>query len=64
MARGDRLAGPGLEEPVAWADRLFKPRPGEAVSARHGFGILFDDLVAALCTLFVSALAVVLWRGL
>ena len=51
-------------QPVAWADRLFKPRPGEAVTARHGFGILFDDLVAAGCTLLVCALAVVLWRGL
>ena len=50
-------------QPVAWADRLFKPRPGEALSARHGFGILFDDLVAAFCTLLVCALAVVIWRG-
>ena len=50
-------------QPVAWADRLFKPRPGEPVSARHGFGILFDDLVAAGCTLLVCALAVALWRG-
>ena len=39
--------------PVAWADRLFKGFgwPG-------GWGILFDDLVAALCTLLVLAL----WR--
>ena len=47
--------------PVAWADRLFKARPGEAISARHGFGILFDDLVAAGCTLLVCALATRLW---
>jgi phosphatidylglycerophosphatase A len=36
--------------PVGWADRRFKG-PGW----RGGFGILFDDLVAALCTLLVIA---------
>jgi phosphatidylglycerophosphatase A len=46
--------------PVGWADRLFKLRPGEAIGWRQGFGIIFDDLVAALCTLLVIAL----WRGL
>ena len=40
--------------PVRWADRLFKNARGW----RQGFGILFDDLVAALCTLLVIAL----WR--
>jgi len=49
--------------PIGWADRYFKPAkapdgtplpPGWS----QGFGILFDDLVAALCTLFVLAL----WR--
>jgi phosphatidylglycerophosphatase A len=44
--------------PVAWADRLFKARPGEPIGWAQGFGILFDDLVAALCTLLVIAL----WR--
>lgn len=39
--------------PVAWADRLFK-----GFGWRGGWGILFDDLMAALCTLFVLAL----WR--
>ena len=39
--------------PVAWADSLFK-----GFGARGGFGILFDDLVAAFCTLLVFAL----WR--
>jgi phosphatidylglycerophosphatase A len=39
--------------PVAWADRLFK-----GFGWRGGWGILFDDLVAALCTLIVLAL----WR--
>ena len=41
--------------PVGWADRLFKLRPGETIGWRQGFGILFDDLVAALCTLLVIA---------
>lgn len=45
--------------PVGWADRLFKPRPGRPPGWREGFGILFDDLVAALCTLVVIAL----WRA-
>lgn len=44
--------------PVAWADRLFKGRRGQAPGWAQGFGILFDDLVAALCTLLVIAL----WR--
>ncbi|PIT72112.1 phosphatidylglycerophosphatase A [Limnohabitans sp. G3-2] len=39
--------------PVAWADRLFK-----GYGWRGGFGILFDDLVAAFCTLLVLAF----WR--
>jgi phosphatidylglycerophosphatase A len=44
--------------PVAWADQLFKGKRGQPVGWRQGFGILFDDLVAALCTLVVIAL----WR--
>lgn len=44
--------------PVAWADALFKTRRGQAIGWRQGFGILFDDFVAALCTLLVVAL----WR--
>jgi phosphatidylglycerophosphatase A len=39
--------------PVAWADRLFK-----GFGCRGGWGILFDDLVAAFCTLLVLAF----WR--
>jgi len=46
--------------PVGWADRLFKCPPGQAPGWAQGFGILFDDLVAALCTLIVLAL----WRVL
>jgi phosphatidylglycerophosphatase A len=37
--------------PVAWADALFK-----GFNAKGGFGIIFDDLVAAACTLLVIAL--------
>ena len=39
--------------PVGWADQVFK-----GVGARGGWGILFDDFVAAFCTLLVIAL----WR--
>ena len=42
--------------PVGWADRLFKLRPGQPVGWAQGFGILFDDLVAAVCTLLLLAL--------
>jgi phosphatidylglycerophosphatase A len=41
--------------PVAWADRLFKCQRGQPIGWAQGFGILFDDLVAALCTLLVIA---------
>jgi phosphatidylglycerophosphatase A len=44
--------------PVAWADGYFKRRGGEGIGWAQGFGIIFDDLVAALCTLLVIAL----WR--
>lgn len=40
--------------PVRWADQRFK-----GWNWRGGWGILFDDLVAALCTLLVIAL----WRA-
>lgn len=45
--------------PVGWADRRFKLAPGATIGWRQGFGILFDDLVAAFCTLLVIAL----WRA-
>jgi len=48
--------------PVGWADRLFKLRPGQAIGWRQGVGILFDDLVAAGCTLLVLALGLRLWQ--
>jgi phosphatidylglycerophosphatase A len=46
--------------PVAWADAAFKGRRGAPIGWAQGFGILFDDLVAALCTLVVMAL----WKWL
>jgi phosphatidylglycerophosphatase A len=36
--------------PVKWADQLFK-----GLGWRGGWGIMFDDLVAAFCTLLVIA---------
>ncbi len=48
--------------PVGWADRRFKPQAGRAIGWREGFGILFDDFVAAFCTLLVLALGVAVWR--
>ena len=39
--------------PVAWADQAFK-----GFNTRGGFGIMFDDLVAAFCTLLVISI----WR--
>jgi phosphatidylglycerophosphatase A len=49
--------------PVGWADRLFHgmdPSRARHGWAKAGWGILFDDLVAAFCTLLVFAL----WRAL
>lgn len=46
--------------PVAWADGLFKARRGQSIGWPQGFAIMFDDIVAALCTLLVIAL----WRFL
>lgn len=46
--------------PVAWADALFKVRRGAPIGWAQGFGIIFDDLVAALCTLLVISV----WRWL
>ncbi len=44
--------------PVGWADRSFKLQAGQTPGAAQGFGIIWDDLVAAGCTLLVMAL----WR--
>ena len=57
LFRAFDAAKPG---PVAWADALFKPRRGQPIGWAQGFGIIFDDLVAALCALLVIAL----WRFL
>ena len=53
-----RLFDAAKPGPVAWADQRFKVRRGMPIGAAQGFGIVFDDLVAALCTLFVISL----WR--
>ncbi|MBA3596690.1 MAG: phosphatidylglycerophosphatase A [Methylibium sp.] len=45
--------------PVGWADARFKrPHTEGRIGWIQGFGILFDDAVAALCTLLVIAV----WR--
>lgn len=45
--------------PVAWADARFKRRRhGSGIGWAQGFGILFDDAIAALCVLLLIAL----WR--
>lgn len=58
-----RLFDAAKPGPVGWADRRFKPAPGSAIGWRAGAGILFDDLVAAGCTLLVLALAMTAWRS-
>jgi phosphatidylglycerophosphatase A len=49
--------------PVGWADQRFKRLPGEAIGWRQGVGILFDDFVAAACTLLFMAIWVRLWNS-
>lgn len=49
--------------PVAWADGLFKHRADGRIGWTQGVGIMLDDLVAALCTLIVLALAVAVRQG-
>ena len=53
-----RLFDAAKPGPVAWADQLFKQRratPASMSWTAAGIGILFDDLVAAFCTLLVIA---------
>lgn len=57
-----RLFDAAKPGPVGWADRLFKVRPGEPIGWRQGAGILFDDLVAAFCTLLFAAGWLWSWR--
>jgi len=52
--------------PVGWADRLVQHECAATDRGRWaaaGFGILFDDLVAAFCTLLVIALWQRWWMG-
>ncbi len=53
LFRAFDAAKPG---PVAWADQLFKQRRDRPIGWSQGFGILFDDFVAALCALLVIAI--------
>jgi phosphatidylglycerophosphatase A len=46
--------------PVAWADALYKVRRGRPIGWAQGFSILLDDIVAALCALFLIAV----WRAI
>ncbi|MBK7003329.1 MAG: phosphatidylglycerophosphatase A [Rhodoferax sp.] len=51
--------------PVGWADALGhtrEPDSDQKVWSKAGFGIMFDDLVAAFCTLLVFALWSVIFR--
>lgn len=56
-----RLFDAGKPGPVGWADRRFKLRPGQRIGWAQGAGILFDDLVAAFCTLLFIAIWLRLW---
>jgi phosphatidylglycerophosphatase A len=49
--------------PVRWADQLYKLRPGQAIGWQQGWGIVFDDLVAAGCTLLFIAVWVHVWTS-
>ena len=52
--------------PVGWADAQFKPEPGVLPSWPQGFGIIFDDLVAAALVLavwFAGAWGWTTWLG-
>jgi phosphatidylglycerophosphatase A len=55
-----RLFDAAKPGPVGWADRVFHHRRNPWA---RGFGILWDDLVAAGCTLLVLAVAVALTEG-
>jgi phosphatidylglycerophosphatase A len=53
-----RLFDAAKPGPVGWADRLFHgvdPAQDKAAWRKAGFGIMFDDLVAAGCALLVIA---------
>lgn len=54
-----RLFDAAKPGPVGWADRCFKAAQGAPIGWAQGFGILWDDFVAAGCTLGTLAL----WRA-
>ena len=49
--------------PVGWADKLWKRQPAERIALKHGAGIVFDDLVAAGCTLLFLAVWLRIWNS-
>lgn len=49
--------------PVGWADQLFKLKPGQSIGWAQGLGIMFDDLIAALCSMLILAIAVAVRQG-
>jgi phosphatidylglycerophosphatase A len=49
--------------PVGWADRRYKLQSGQAIGWLQGWGVIFDDLVAAGMTLLVIALGLRLWSA-
>ena len=53
-----RLFDAAKPGPVGWADACFKHAGDGTIGWWQGFGIIFDDLVAALCVLLIIAL----WR--
>ena len=50
--------------PVGWADSLFKPKKGALPGWPQGFGIIFDDLVAAALVLAVWGLLLLVLQPL
>ncbi|MBV8603997.1 MAG: phosphatidylglycerophosphatase A [Pelomonas sp.] len=56
-----RLFDAAKPGPVGWADRLFKAERGAPIGWAQGFGILFDDFVAAACALAALAVARLAW---
>jgi phosphatidylglycerophosphatase A len=52
-------ADPGA---IVWDEIVAIWQAGQAIGWRQGFGILFDDVVAAACTLLVLALVMAFWR--
>ncbi|MBV8380459.1 MAG: phosphatidylglycerophosphatase A [Paucibacter sp.] len=59
-----RLFDAAKPGPVRWADQLFKAERGAPIGWAQGFGILFDDFVAAGCALVCLALGHLAWPAM